>query len=231
MPSEKNKEKVILEAAASLFTNKGFQATRMEDVAKKAGISKGLTYFYFKNKEDLYLALTRRAYDQFREIFKEVIRKKGRTGLDQVCDLFILVSSYGKENPVYFNSIVDFLDLLKKYNNEETRKDIHPRILESEQFQKLLQTHQEPAKLGIRMISQGIKDGSIRPELQPEITFYTIWSMMIGYEKLKGPIGYEEKEIKVNDENWQNGYLKLLRDMLRGTVQASKPVSVQGSLF
>ncbi|MDN3203694.1 TetR/AcrR family transcriptional regulator [Algoriphagus sediminis] len=231
MPSEKNKEKVILEAAASLFTSKGYQATRMEDVAKEAGISKGLTYFYFKNKEDLYLALTRRAFDQFKEVFKEVIRKKGQSGLDQVCDLFTSVSSFAKANQVYFDSIVDFLDLLKKYNDPSKRDSIHPRILESEQFQKLLETHHDPAKLGIRMISQGIKDGSIRPELQPEITFYAIWSMMIGYEKLRGPIGYEEKEIKINDENWEKGYLKLIKDMLKGTVQASKPVTVQGSLF
>jgi AcrR family transcriptional regulator len=45
MAGEKNKEKLILDAAVALFTAQGFAATRMEDVAKKAGISKGLTYF------------------------------------------------------------------------------------------------------------------------------------------------------------------------------------------
>jgi len=53
MAGEKNKEKLILDSAVALFTTKGFNATRMEDVAKRAGISKGLTYFYYKNKEDL----------------------------------------------------------------------------------------------------------------------------------------------------------------------------------
>ena len=62
MAGEKNKEKRILDAAVALFTAQGFAATRMEDVAKKAGISKGLTYFYYKNKEDLYMALTKKAF-------------------------------------------------------------------------------------------------------------------------------------------------------------------------
>jgi len=61
MAGEKNKEKIILDSAVALFTTKGFQATRMEDVAKNAGISKGLSYFYFKNKEDLFMALTKKS--------------------------------------------------------------------------------------------------------------------------------------------------------------------------
>ncbi|MHA7128786.1 TetR/AcrR family transcriptional regulator [Algoriphagus namhaensis] len=231
MPSEKNKEKLILETAASLFRSKGYLATRMEDVAKQAGISKGLTYFYFKNKEDLFLALTKKAFDQFKEVFREVKRMKGQSGLDQICELFVQINRFAEGNQVYYDSIIDFMDLMKKYNNPETREQIDPKILESVHFQKLLEIHHEAAKLGVLMISQGIKDGSIRPELQPEITFYTIWSMIIGYEKMRGPIAYDEKEIKISQESWEPGFIKLIKDMLRGTVQASKPVQVQGSLF
>ncbi len=44
----------ILEAALSLFTEKGFAATRMNDVAKLAGISKGTLYLYFESKEAIF---------------------------------------------------------------------------------------------------------------------------------------------------------------------------------
>jgi len=47
----------ILEAALELFTEKGFTATRMTDVAKKAGISKGTLYLYFDSKEAIFRAL------------------------------------------------------------------------------------------------------------------------------------------------------------------------------
>ncbi len=231
MAAEKNREKVILESAVSLFTSKGFQATRMEDVAKKAGISKGLTYFYFKNKEDLFMALTKKAFDQFKEEFREVYRSKGKSGLEMLSDLVLRIVAFAKANQVYYDSIINFLDLMKRYNNPETRTGIDPLILESVHFQKLLEIHHESSKIGIMIVSQGLKDGSIRTELQPEITFYTVWSMIIGYEKMLGPIEYEAKEIKVHPESWEPGFLKLMQEMLKGTIQASKPVTVQGSLF
>ncbi|MDF2157746.1 TetR/AcrR family transcriptional regulator [Algoriphagus sp. CAU 1675] len=231
MAGEKNKEKLILDSAISLFTSKGFQATRMEDVAKQAGISKGLSYFYFKNKEDLFMALTKKAFDQFKEEFRDIYRSKGKSGLEMLSELVVRITEFARNNQVLYDSIINFLDLMKKYNDPETRNYINPLILESNHFLKLLEIHHEPAKIGIMMVSQGIKDGSIRPELQPEITFYTIWSMIIGYEKMRGPIGYEGKEIKIHQDNWQPGFLKLMQEMLKGTIQASRPTTVQTSLF
>ena len=47
----------ILAAALDLFAEKGFSATRMEDVARRAGISKAGVYLYFKDKMSLLQAL------------------------------------------------------------------------------------------------------------------------------------------------------------------------------
>jgi AcrR family transcriptional regulator len=231
MAADKNKEKIILDAAVQLFTSKGFQATRMEDIAKKAGISKGLTYFYFKNKEDLFLALTKKAFDDFKDEFREIYRSKEKNGLQMIQELVVKVHEFARVNQVYYDAIINFLDILKKFNNPTQKSTINPLILESVQFQKLLEIHHEPFKIGIMMISQGIKDRSIRPELQPEITFYTIWSLIIGSEKITGLIEYEGKETKINPESWQSGILKLIQDMLKGTIQATKPSTVQTSLF
>lgn len=44
----------LIRAARDVFVEKGFAATRLEDVAEKAGISKGTIYLYFKNKEVLF---------------------------------------------------------------------------------------------------------------------------------------------------------------------------------
>jgi len=231
MAGEKNKEKLILDSAVSLFTSRGYEATRMEDVSNKAGISKGLTYFYYKNKEDLFMALTRKAFDQFKDEFRDTYRSKGKSGMEMILDLFDRILIFAKNNQVYYDSILNFLDLIKRYNNPETRKLIAPKTIESVHFQKLLEIHTEPAKFGVMIVTQGMKDGSIRPELQPEITFYTIWSMIIGYEKMLGPIEYEGKESKLHQENWNLGFIKLLKEMLKGTIQATKPTTVQGSLF
>ena len=47
----------IARAALELFVTRGFAATKLEDVAKAASVSKGLPYLYFKNKEELFKAV------------------------------------------------------------------------------------------------------------------------------------------------------------------------------
>jgi AcrR family transcriptional regulator len=49
----------ILAAALASFAERGFAATRLEDVAARAGISKGTLYLYFKGKEELFEAVVR----------------------------------------------------------------------------------------------------------------------------------------------------------------------------
>jgi AcrR family transcriptional regulator len=49
----------LLEAALALFVEKGFSATRSEEVAARAGVSKGTLYRYFPSKEDLFKAVVR----------------------------------------------------------------------------------------------------------------------------------------------------------------------------
>jgi TetR/AcrR family transcriptional regulator len=49
----------LLDAALDLFVAKGFAATRAEEVAAKAGVSKGTLFLYFKSKEELFEAVVR----------------------------------------------------------------------------------------------------------------------------------------------------------------------------
>ena len=49
----------ITQAALAAFAEKGYAATKVDEVAKRAGISKGLLYLYFKTKEDLFKAVIR----------------------------------------------------------------------------------------------------------------------------------------------------------------------------
>lgn len=49
----------LLAAALDLFVERGFAATRLDDVASRAGVSKGTLYLYFANKEELFKAVVR----------------------------------------------------------------------------------------------------------------------------------------------------------------------------
>jgi len=49
----------LLDAALDVFFEKGFAAARLEDIAARAGVSKGTVYLYFSSKEDVFDALVR----------------------------------------------------------------------------------------------------------------------------------------------------------------------------
>jgi AcrR family transcriptional regulator len=51
----------IVAAALACFAERGFAATRLDDVARRAGVTKGTLYLYFPNKEELFKAVVRQA--------------------------------------------------------------------------------------------------------------------------------------------------------------------------
>jgi AcrR family transcriptional regulator len=50
----------IIQAAIESFSQSGYDRTKMEDIAKRLGLSKGTLYLYFKSKEDLFIAICER---------------------------------------------------------------------------------------------------------------------------------------------------------------------------
>lgn len=55
------RREAIVAAALEEFTARGFAATRLDDVAKRAGVAKGTIYLHFKDKEALFQELVRTA--------------------------------------------------------------------------------------------------------------------------------------------------------------------------
>lgn len=57
----------VLDAALTVFVEKGFAATKVEEVARAAGVSKGLVYLYFPSKEALLEGIVKRALSPIAE--------------------------------------------------------------------------------------------------------------------------------------------------------------------
>ena len=55
--SEKTRQR-LLDAAFDVFTRKGFMRTTLNDIARAAGVTRGAVYWHFKDKTDLFLALS-----------------------------------------------------------------------------------------------------------------------------------------------------------------------------
>ncbi len=68
-----NKQEKILEAALELFAKEGYHATSTSKVAKRAGVSEGLIFRHFENKQGLLDALSKLAEEKMGGIFYNIM--------------------------------------------------------------------------------------------------------------------------------------------------------------
>jgi len=61
----------IVNAAEDVFTKKGFNEARMDDIAEETGLSKGTLYNYFKSKDDLIIAILDRIFQREFKAFEQ----------------------------------------------------------------------------------------------------------------------------------------------------------------
>ncbi|MFC1485941.1 TetR/AcrR family transcriptional regulator, partial [Candidatus Latescibacterota bacterium] len=61
----------IMEAAISVFAEKGFFAATLEEIAQKAEFSKGALYLYFQNKEDLLNTILQEMTDEWIQVLRQ----------------------------------------------------------------------------------------------------------------------------------------------------------------
>jgi AcrR family transcriptional regulator len=68
----------LLAAALDIFIDKGYAGTKLDEVAARAGVSKGTLYLYFENKEELFKAVVREnIVARISETASEVLRHDG----------------------------------------------------------------------------------------------------------------------------------------------------------
>jgi AcrR family transcriptional regulator len=73
----------IINAAEDVFTQKGFDEARMDDIADKTGLSKGTLYLYFKSKDDLIIAILDRMFQrEFKQL--ENLNQDGLSATDAI---------------------------------------------------------------------------------------------------------------------------------------------------
>ncbi len=76
--SREERRTCIIDAATSIFADKGFSGTRTKDIANRAGISEALIFQIFKNKEELFRAVLEKVFHPHpvKHFIKKAIEKK-----------------------------------------------------------------------------------------------------------------------------------------------------------
>jgi TetR/AcrR family transcriptional regulator, acrAB operon repressor len=80
----------LLDAALVIFSRKGFSATRLEEIAEKAKVTRGAIYHHFNNKLDLYLNLMQEASQRGGAAIQRAIREGGT--FIEVCTHILIYS-------------------------------------------------------------------------------------------------------------------------------------------
>ena len=93
--SRENIEKIALE----LFAIKGYHATSVSQIAEKAGISKGLLYNYYKNKEQLLNSVIMKVFDEIMRIIK---MSEDLSAEKQIEQMIIQTIDHLKENITFW---------------------------------------------------------------------------------------------------------------------------------
>lgn len=68
------RQQSIMDVALALFAKNGFHSTSISQIAKEAGVSKGLMYNYFESKEDLLKGILMAAYEEGTEVMTEELK-------------------------------------------------------------------------------------------------------------------------------------------------------------
>jgi TetR/AcrR family transcriptional regulator len=94
----------LLEAGTTLFAEKGYASTTVREITARAGVSKPVLYYYFKNKEGIFLAILDWAAQKQVNLLAEILDTPG-TMLDRLIDLFRLIYLGVMENQDLFKMI------------------------------------------------------------------------------------------------------------------------------
>jgi AcrR family transcriptional regulator len=113
----------ILSAALASFAERGFAATRLDDVAARAGVTKGTLYLYFRNKEELFEAVVRQELVPTIEWAEAMVAKSTAPSmvmLEQLAELFtrIIGSRLSAIPKLVLTEAGNFPDLARFYLEE-----------------------------------------------------------------------------------------------------------------
>lgn len=135
------KEKIV-NAALMTFSKYGYDRTRMDDVAEAAKVSKGRLYLYFKNKEELFYAISERNIAELKQQlstlftgkenlisgsgnFYENFRSKNTTNLEKVFFEIIAESSRNlKLRKMLYEQRIKIFDVVIEYLNSQMQRGL-----------------------------------------------------------------------------------------------------------
>jgi AcrR family transcriptional regulator len=167
-----DRPKEILEAAFEEFSRNGYAATTLDQVAVRAGVTKGTIYVYFENKEHLFISMVRELTKPATDLVLEMLERDEGSTADLLREQFSFI----------YRHIVE---------DRRRREVVRMLIAEAPRFPALAdryheEIHRPCIALLQRTIQRGIDRGEIRPSavancpqvIIAPIALLDMWMMM-----------------------------------------------------
>lgn len=136
----------ILDAAERVFSEKGYERTSMDDIARTASLSRALLYVYFKDKAAIQRGIMLRAGYSLSERFRAA-RKTAGTGLAQIRAMGESYYRFYMEEPDYFSALTTASTAMAEADEAQTME--------------MLCSKSELMKLMTEAINLGLEDGTM----------------------------------------------------------------------
>ncbi|HTR02342.1 MAG TPA: TetR/AcrR family transcriptional regulator [Thermoanaerobaculia bacterium] len=122
--SESERRLLLLKAAFREVAEKGFSEVTLDDIARRAGVSKGVTLYYFDSKEDLFRELFGWLIDSIHGRMREAVGAESDP-IAKVRALVALIFPSPSKNRAFFRTFVDFCGLAAR---RESFREVNERF-------------------------------------------------------------------------------------------------------
>lgn len=133
----------IFHAAQKLFVEKGYHNTSVPEIVKRAGVSTGAVYHYFRSKEELAKSIHQQALEEFLTRFNKEVRSKTKTR-DKIKSYIAMMFTWTEKDPI----MVEYL----LYARPKEILDKSMTICSEEGLNVVKE-----------IVEEGIKSGELRP--------------------------------------------------------------------
>lgn len=145
----------IIDAAERLFIDKGYQGTRVSEVARMADVSIGSIYVHFENKEGLYAALMERALSIEALYFDAIFDDESITDLEKILRLGEAYLQFFRDHPAYFRMLMI------------PHEDVPESTAETAIGRQVVERGTNQRKQFEEVIARAIEQGILRDDINP----------------------------------------------------------------
>ena len=139
----------ILDAAELVFSEKGYERTSMDDIARTASLSRALLYVYFKDKAAIQRGIMLRAGQSLAAHF-EAARNSADTGLGQIAAMGEAYYRFYQDEPDYFSALTQASTAMSEADES--------------QVEDMMCSKPDLMELMIGAIRLGLEDGTLNRE-------------------------------------------------------------------